>query len=66
MNTTTLDAPVDRGAAAAPPAPHPLAAFTEAPSGVNMGWPYSCRRRPGRNRQRAQRRPPEPKEPKWH
>ena len=47
MNTSTLDAPVDRSAATAPPAPHPLAAFTEAPSGVNMDayWmPFTANR----------------------
>ncbi len=43
MNTTTLDAPVDRSAAAQ----HPLAAFTEAPRGINMDayWmPFTANR----------------------
>ena len=43
MSTTTIDAPVDRSAAAS----HPLAAFTEAPRGINMDayWmPFTANR----------------------
>ena len=43
MSTTTLDAPVDRSVAAS----HPLAAFTEAPRGINMDayWmPFTANR----------------------
>jgi len=43
MSTTTIDAPVDRSVAAS----HPLAAFTEAPRGINMDayWmPFTANR----------------------